>query len=128
MAIEQHGFIIGFLAAANSLATKQFYCVYVTSAAKWDVAGAGYRTVGIVQNAPGADEDAQVMMQGVSKAQAGGTITAGDSLTVDSNGKLIKSLDEAYSVGIALESAVSGEIFTAYLGGGSGTKDILSPA
>lgn len=72
--------------------------------------------VGILQNKPKANQGALVQWLGSSKVQAGGTITAGDRVTANSSGKAITTTSSGNSVvGIALQSAVSGDIFEVLL-------------
>jgi hypothetical protein len=53
-----------------------------------------------------------VATSGITKVIAGGTVTAGDKITADSNGKGIKTItDKDNYAGFAIESAASGDSF-----------------
>ncbi|MFH0902136.1 MAG: capsid cement protein [Pseudomonadota bacterium] len=128
MAIEIPGLKAGAWVANATLAANQFYAVKMGSNGKWAVASAGQRTIGVAQNTPAADEPVDVMMSGFTKAYAGGTITCGDAIAVNSSGQFVSAGDNDYQVGVAFESAVSGEYFTLYLSGGQGLTESTSPA
>jgi len=52
-----------------------------------------------------------VIVSGIAEADAGGNITRGDALTTDANGKVVtSSAGTDRIVGIALQSAVDGDI------------------
>ena len=101
------------LVAASALTSSQYKAVYVNSAGKIAVAGAGANAIGFLHNAPAADAICEVAtVGGGAKAIAGGTITAGSELEVDANGDLVVTAGAAENtVAIALESAVDGDIF-----------------
>lgn len=128
MAIEQHLWKDGNKVANASMSGKQYYAVVVNSSRKWALAGAGARTVGILQNEPAADEACEVVRLGLSKAVLGGTVTCGDPVAVDSAGKIVKALDNDYQVGQCEESGVANEIVTIALTGGMGLTEGTSPA
>lgn len=66
--------------------------------------------VGIIQYGDLAGRPVKVMNVGVSRAVYGGAVTAGDKLTNDTAGKLVKSSAGTDAIiAIALESGVSGE-------------------
>lgn len=72
--------------------------------------------VGILVNLPKATHPANVQWLGSCKVQAGGTITRGDRVTANSSGQAITTTSAGNSVvGIALQSAVSGDIFEVLL-------------
>jgi hypothetical protein len=116
------------LVAAAALTAKQFYAVKIDSNGKAALAGAGEAAIGIVQNNPGAGQPASVMVSGSSKAVAGGSITAGDVVAANADGKLVaatkgrtNTADEGGAtdallgsnvIGIALTGASSNDIFT----------------
>lgn len=128
MAIEQPGFKIGTLVAAASSTAYQYHGVYVDSSGKWALAQAGQRHVGVLQNAPAANEAAEVVTFGVTKAVAGGIIAAGAAVSVDASGHFITSTDADQIAGVALESAgASGDIISLWLSYG-GEFQASSPA
>jgi hypothetical protein len=68
--------------------------------------------VGILVNLPKATKAANVQWLGSCKVIAGGTVTRGDKVTSDSSGHAITTTSSGNTVvGIALSSAVSGDIF-----------------
>ena len=102
------------LASTNSLTTKQFYIVKVDTANDHSVVIAAAGTdpiVGVLQNKPAAGAAALVRFLGSTKVVAGGTITRGDLVTSDANGKAVATTtNKDVAVGRALVSAVSGDI------------------
>lgn len=102
---------------ATDLTAKQFYAVKMTATARTVALAStgGEMIYGILQNAPAATEAANVCIFGVTKAQAGGTITAGDPLTTDTAGKLITYTSSKVKVGVALTSGASGDLITAFI-------------
>ena len=132
MATETYG-AIETLPAAADLSAKQFYAVSINSSGQAAlVAATGARVDGIVWNKPaaavGSAVSVRVLDNRKAKAIAGGTIAAGDLLKSDSAGKLVVTTAAAvvntsdagaasdpvigsYVVGVALASAVSGDIF-----------------
>ena len=101
--------------STNDLSTKQYYIVKVDTSADVSVVLAAAGTdpiVGVLQNKPKAGIAAVVRWGGSTKVIAGGTITRGDRVTSDSNGKAITTTtNKDVQLGIALQSAVSGDIF-----------------
>lgn len=114
------------LPAAADLSAKQFYAIKVDSNGKAAVAGAGEFCAGILQNKPGSGQAATVAYGGISKALAGGNITAGMTVAADAAGKLVNAAEATVNtsdtgaaadavvssnvVGIALASGVSGDV------------------
>lgn len=79
-------------------------------------AGATDPIVGVLVNLPKAGKAANVQWLGSCKVIAGGTITRGDRVTSNSSGAAITTTSAGNSVlGIALSSAVSGDIFEVQL-------------
>jgi len=78
------------------------------------------KAIGILLNNPTAGDEAHVLLFGpTTYAIAGGTITKGDSVTVNASGQFITTVTAADQVyGIALESAVSGDRFEVMMSGG----------
>jgi len=120
------------LVAAADLSAKQFYAVKVDSAGKAALcSAAGEFAIGILLNKPESGKQAAVAYGGVTKAIAGGTITAGATVKVDSAGKLVDAAEAVTNtsdagsttdpligsnvVGVALAGAVSGDIFPVLL-------------
>lgn len=116
MAVEQPGFTTS-LVAGSSLASSQFLFGKLNSSAQViPCAGATDKPVGIIQNDCASGGEATVMVEGISKLIAGGTIAVDDLIGTDSAGKgvaYVPGTDTTkYIVGRALEAASSGEAFT----------------
>jgi hypothetical protein len=118
--------------AGADLSTKQYYAVKLNSSAAAVLAGAGEFAVGILQNNPGNGQAASIATVGaISKAIAGGSITAGATVAVDSSGKLVDATEAKVNtsdagsstdaviasnvIGVALAAASSGDIFPVLL-------------
>ncbi len=126
MAWEIPGFLFSLPANADYSveATYQFTpvrCLAATGAgintgtAIAPVAATGDRMLGVMQNNPQLAEAATLMVTGITKALSGGVIAIGDPLMACPAGGFQKATSNLYQVGIALEAAVSGDIFTALL-------------
>lgn len=100
------------LPANADLSTKRYYIVDINSSGKVVTqSSAGGRAVGVLNNKPSAaDEAAAVQIGGVAKVILGGTVTAGDNVQSDANGKGITAASGDSVLGIALTSGVSGDI------------------
>ena len=71
--------------------------------------------LGVLQNNPQQGEAGQVMVQGVTKAQAGGTFHIGNLLMTNSAGQMVLATSTNFAVAQALETAASGDITTVLL-------------
>lgn len=118
------GYLVnGTLTAGADLSTKQFSIVKLSTTANRTVLlgtlGAAY---GVLQNKPLNNAFATVALLGFVQVKAGGTITAGDYITSDAAGLAIKLTPDTATpvfmdcLGIALESAVANDVFTADIG------------
>ena len=116
MATEQKMQVVS-IPANTDLSAKQYYMVGITNASgtgQVSLATEGGDVVGVLQNVPNlAGRAAEVAVGGVCKCIAGGSITAGNRVSPDSNGKAtaVGSADD-YAFGVALQTASSGDIFT----------------
>lgn len=100
------------LEAAADLSAKQYFGVEVNTSGQAALAGNGEDIIGVLQNKPdAAGEPATIAISGITKASAGGTIAAGDSVGLDANGEFVSAATGDACVGVALESAVDGDIF-----------------
>jgi len=103
----------GLLASAT-LAAKQYYCVKLASTAGEVIVGAAATDVcfGIVQNDPGAAEEALIAIHGAVKASAEASVSYGDELACSTTGRVKTTTTENDDViGIALEaSSAAGDI------------------
>jgi hypothetical protein len=79
------------------------------------VATAGIGILGINQDDCVAGGAPSLTTEGISKAKAGGTIAIGNLLMVNASGQLVLATTGNVAVAIAMEAAVSGDIFSAYL-------------
>lgn len=86
MATEDLVFSITY-EAANDLSSNQYQLVAVNSNGKVVLAGAGDHAVGVLQNDPASGEQAEVAILGQTKVVAGGSVSQGDQIASDSNGK-----------------------------------------
>jgi hypothetical protein len=116
MAIENLNFVVGHLAAAaNYSATGQYRGMVASASADHTAvlaSVAGQQIIGILRNEPESGEACEIVIEGVAKGIAGGTIVRGDRLSVDANGAFVASTGAGAIVGVALESAASGAIFS----------------
>ena len=76
---------------------------------------------GILQNKPKSGEHATVFYSGESEFRAGGTITAGQRLTVAASGWLTTPTSGGFSVGKAIDACASGSI-------GRGLFNFMTPS
>lgn len=121
MAYEVPGFMIGTLVANVSLTSSQYLAVKVGSNGKVALSGAGQQAIGILQNKPGADQAAEVMGFGLSKAIYGNTVTAGQALMSDASGKLVPQTGTNAVVAVAITSGVLDDIATVFVAVGPGS-------
>lgn len=130
MAYEQANQFID-VPAGSDLSAKEFYFVNVNSSGQLALSAAGVRAIGVLYSTPNAQgEVGRVACCGVVKVIAGATITAGDDIASDANGKAgavttgrVNTSDGGAAndpligseiLGIALASAVSGDVFSVY--------------
>lgn len=103
--------------------SAQFYAVYISAARTVAIGNAtGKRCYGILQNKPKLGEAADVGVLGPTKMLANGTIAAGALVMSDSGGLIVTWASGAGNtqLGIALEAAVAGQVFTGYVFGPGG--------
>lgn len=124
MAYEIPNFYLGDLPADIDMSTEATFqfsgvCVYtalsttgagVGGAALCAPSAASSPIIGVLQNNPRKGEAGTVMVQGVTKGLAGGAISIGDLLMVNSSGQFVRATSTNFAVGQALEQAVSGDI------------------
>jgi hypothetical protein len=119
MAVEGPGLNLGYALAGDDFSsaaaldgpggTGQFLAVVQSSTADltMKLAGANVPIAGIIQNTPTIGQAADVRFLGGSKIVAGATITAGDVLMTDANGRGITHTTGHWAVGIALNNAAA---------------------
>lgn len=98
-------------APATDMSKKRYTFVNFTAAGDLtiDSATAAKSAVGVIQEPNGVGEPAQVMVQGISFVQLGGTVAAGDDVEVGADGKAVKASAGAV-VGICVAGGDTGAI------------------
>jgi Uncharacterized conserved protein (DUF2190) len=128
MAYEIPDFLVGIFPADIDMSTESTFlytgvCVYpavsvtgygVGGAALIPPSGATTPIIGVLQNNPQQGEAGSVMVQGVTKALAGGNFNIGDILESNSSGLLVKATTGNFGVAQALEVGSNG-IYVAVL-------------
>ena len=111
MATGGNYFTIPGVVADATMAAKQYYVVKAASTAgEVKVAGTAATDgiLGIVQNDPIADQEAEVAAVGICKAAAEASVSYGDYLTTSTTGRVKATTTDGDSlVGIALEASSS---------------------
>lgn len=98
-------------AAAADLSAKQYYACKLNSSENVALCSvAGERVDGILQNKPESGEHAKLMDHGITKAVMGGTVSTGDLLATDANGKLVVATSGTYHIARALFDGVASDI------------------
>lgn len=119
--MSQHvpGALKSFKAAADYSA-KQYFAMYVSADNTVTIGSAATQAlVGTLLNEPKANEGATIAVSGTSKGIAGASVSIGDLLTTDSNGKLIATTTTGNkTIGMALEAADANDIFEYWVGPG----------
>lgn len=129
MAYEIPSFFVGVMPADIDMSSELSFqfagvCVYtalstlgtgVGGAALCPPSATSSPIIGILQNNPAQAEAGNVMVEGVSKAIAGGSFNIGDLLMATSAGKFVLATSGNYAVAQALEQAVLGDISTVLL-------------
>ncbi len=106
---EQPNFKITGLVAGADLSAKQYYAVKINSTSNEVILSGAADINGVLRNSPLSGENAEVINSGIAPIIYGGTITAGDSVEIDSDSKAIAYSSGAI-VGTALSSGVAGDI------------------
>lgn len=131
MSFQNTGNVHSLVAAAD-LSAAQFRAVKVNSSGQAALAAAGEFAIGILQNKPTAGQTATVVTVGpVSKAVAGGSITAGALVAADADGKVVAAtlgrtntsdagasadaLIGSNVIGVALEGASANDVLAVLL-------------
>jgi len=107
MAVEQALTNVS-LRASGDLSAYQFRFVKLNASGQVVLAGDGEWAIGVLQNKPtAAGQGATVAISGISKAVAGGTLTPGNAVASDAQGRAIRAGTGDYILGVALESATA---------------------
>lgn len=123
MSHELPQFKLGLYVANADLSAKQFYFVKMVNSSgigKVDLTGTnGESLLGVLQNKPTAGQVAEVMVQGVSKITAGGSITAAGRVMTDNTGKAIAAATTgSHAIGFIVDTVASGDLGSIILPGG----------
>ena len=101
--------------ATASLAASQFCFVKIDTSGQIALPAAGGYAVGVLQDKPAAGDPGAVCYPGdITKVLCGGTITAGQDVATDVNGKAVAAATGNFILGIALTA-----------GAASGLADII---
>jgi hypothetical protein len=104
--------------AAADLSTKQFFAVKLTTTSRTTniVAAATDLVYGILQNKPKSAQACDVCLFGITKAVAGGSVTAGHLMGVDTSGRIVEFATGAgnTAVGYTLETGVVSQVITMF--------------
>ena len=113
--------------AAADYKLKQFYAMRQTAGTEGSAtlcSAVTDRVLGILQNKPDINQAAEIMIMGISKAVSDGTtaIAAGDPLTVDTSGRVVKNATaDRPTIGMALQpSTAVGTVIEVMLTGWAG--------
>jgi hypothetical protein len=117
MATESNVQSITLPAAADYSSASQFRFVNVNSSGQAvRVSSAGGDAIGVLQNKPdAAGKAATVATSGIVKVVAGGTIAAGAKVQSDASGDALTAASGDAVLGVALASAVDGDVFPVLL-------------
>jgi len=102
-------FLSASITAGSDLSALQYYVVALHDGNR---AINGHEACGILQNKPKSGEAALVGYVGLMKYRAGGAVTQGNKLTVDSNSTMIKAASGDLIKGEAVNSVTCGSIGT----------------
>ena len=99
--------------AGSDLSAKQFYFMKVNSSGQLALVGDGADALGVLHNEPSeAGRPGTVCIGGMTPIVFGGTVTAGDRVASDSNGKCVTRGTGDNCLGWCIEGGASGETGT----------------
>ncbi len=129
MAVEEIIYATSVIAGAD-LSSKQFYCVKLNASGQMILSGAGENALGILQDKPASGQVGAVCCLGKSMGIYGASVTGGQNLTPDANGKLVPATGNDAVVAVAAESGSADDICSVYVvsraSAGAIQKSILS--
>lgn len=104
--------------AAANLTAKQYHIVKLDNTGKVDVCSAITDVpYGVLQNNPNTDQEAEIVIIGITKIKADGTLDEGNLIGTSNDGQadaIVAGTDTTvYVVGVARSAALVGEIATA---------------
>ena len=116
-AFEIPGFKFSLETAADLSASKYRAVKVDTNGKAAAFAAVTDNPIGVLQDAPAAaSRAAEIMANGITLCEAGGTVTAGDAIMFDASGKGVTCTPGTdttkYQVGKALSGAASGALFS----------------
>ncbi len=115
MAVERPTESITRISGAD-LSAKQFFFVKLDSSGHAVVAGDGEAAIGVLQDGLITSGVAcNIMTLGITKVSAGGSITAGNNVASDAAGEAVAASGSDAILGVALESASDGDLFSMLL-------------
>lgn len=104
------------LEAGQDLSAKQFFCVSIAADGQIDPSGDGALVDGILQNNPAsAGEASTVAIAGISRVICGGSITRGDMLASDADGKAVVATTNEEIFGRALTAGANNQVIPVLL-------------
>lgn len=115
MAYEIPGFVLGTLLAGDDLSTKQYRFVVGTAGDQVGLCGAGLQPLGSLNNAPLEGGVCEIVTSGVAKVVCDDTVDEFAQIEVHANGGA-DLLSTGFSVGMALEAGVVGQVISVRLG------------
>lgn len=97
------------MVAGADLSSSQFTFVKMNTTDRTVVAaGNGEAAFGVLQNDPASGAAAAVCVHGRTLVEVGETLTAGDSVGVDANGKAVTATSSDVIVGICVDGGATG--------------------
>lgn len=120
MAYEKDQVVTKTFKAGADLSAKQYYFMKLTGTADEVTVcnGATDKPIGVLQNKPTSGQAAEVVIIGITKVSADGTLDEGDSIGTSADGQAAvytASDTTKFIVGQALLPAAAGEIGTAVI-------------
>jgi len=101
------------LEAGQDLSAKQFFFVTVASDGQVDPAGDGLMATGVLLNDPAAaGRAAEVCISGITRVEAGGTVTAGAAVASDASGNAVAAASGDVILGTAITGGADGEVIS----------------
>ena len=101
------------LEAGADLSANQFHFVTVDADGQLSVSTDGAASVGVLLNDPAAaGRAAEVCINGATRVEAGGDVTAGDFVASNATGECITAGTGDYILGTALQDGADGEVIS----------------
>lgn len=129
MSFGSNGTDISLVAAADQSAAQYKFGSVDSNGAFAIATAAGQSVIGALQNNPGSGQAATIRVGGVSKAIAGGAITAGALLKVDSQGRVVAAslaVTNTSDAGAASDPLIASDVIGVALASASGAGVIIA--